>query len=325
MIDDDISMMNLLSVFIAKYNHKLIPYTEPISAIEKLKEEHFDILIVNYIMSPVNGDKIVELVRQFNKDIYIIMLSTNKELIPSMDILHSLDIQAYYEKSSRFGQLILGIESAVKYSAQIKKIKDINERLDKQTIDFAKVLLNTVDAKDRYTGQHSIRVCEYCLRLGKALDLPSEDIEILRLAGLFHDIGKIGVPDSILTKASNLTNDEYEIVKYHPVIGANILSVSSIFRNVSDTIIAHHERLDGKGYPYGITENQIPFLSKILSICDAFDAITTRRSYKETGTIEFAISELENAKGTQLDPELTDRFISLIKADLNNFLILKDE
>lgn len=320
-IDDDINMMDMLSIILSKYKHKVVPFTEPVSAIEALKSDSFDILIVNYLMSPVNGDRIVELVREFNKEIYIIMMSVNKDLAPSIDAMRNLDIQSYFEKSSRFDQLILTIQSGIKYTNQLRNIRSMNIQLEKYVVDFANVLLNTVDAKDNYTAAHSKRVCEYALRFANILSLSTKERETLKLAGLFHDIGKIGIPDNILTKNDKLTDDEYETIKFHPTIGANILSVADIFKDVHEIIKCHHERIDGKGYPYNMAGDKIPYLSKILSICDSFDAITTKRSYKEVYTIEYAIDELKRVMGTQLDKDLTEKFLNLVKENINTFVI----
>lgn len=320
-IDDDISMMDMLSIILSKYKHTVVPFTEPVSAIEALKSQSFDILIVNYLMSPVNGDRVVELVREFNKEIYIIMMSVNKDLAPSIEAMTNLDIQSYFEKSSRFDQLILTIQSGIKYTNQLRNIKNMNLQLEKYVVDFANVLLSTVDAKDNYTAKHSKRVCEYAQRFSNVLSLSDKDKEILKLAGLFHDIGKIGIPDSILTKTDKLTDEEYTTIKYHPTIGANILSVADIFDDVHDIVKYHHERIDGRGYPDGIANGSIPYLSKILSICDSFDAITTKRSYKEVYSIDYALEELKRVRGTQLDPDLTDKFIAMVKENVDTFVI----
>lgn len=320
-IDDDISMMDMLSIMLSRYGHTVVPFTEPVSAIEALKSQPFDILIVNYLMSPVNGDRVVELVRDFNKEIYIIMMSVNKDLAPSIEAMTNLDIQSYFEKSSRFDQLILTIQSGIKYTNQLRNIKNMNLQIEKYVVDFANVLLNTVDAKDNYTAAHSKRVCEYALRFSDNLKLNNSDRDTLKLASLFHDIGKIGIPDSILTKTDKLTDDEYNTIKFHPTIGANILSVADLFSNVHEIVRWHHERIDGRGYPDGISNNSIPYLSKILSICDSFDAITTKRSYKEVYSIQFALEELNRVKGTQLDKDLTEKFIDMVKQNINDFII----
>ena len=320
-IYDDVIMMDMLSLALKKYGHEIIPFTEPISAIESLKSDKYDILIVNYLMAPVNGDKIIELVRQFNKEIYIILMSTSKTLSPSIDAMRDLDIQSFFEKGSRFDQLILDIQSGIKYINQLNRIKDMNMQLEKYIVDFGKVLLSTIDAKDNYTGDHSKRVSIYSLRLAKKINLSEEDTATLKMAAYFHDIGKIGIPDEILSKTSKLTDDEYATMKTHSLIGANILSVSDVFKDISNIVMGHHERIDGNGYPNKLLGEDIPYLSKIISIADTFDAITTKRSYKEVMDIDYAIAELQRVKGAQLDSQLVDNFIELINEDKENFIV----
>ncbi len=311
-IDDDISIMEMLSMMLKKYNCDVTTYTEPVSAIEELKNNKYDILILNFLMMPVNGDRIVELVREFDKEIYIILMSTHNDLVPSIDLMKKLDIQAYFEKSSRFDELIMLVQGGIKYIEQLNSIKEMNMQLDKNLIEFAKILLNTISAKDNYTKDHSQNVSKLCVMFANHLNLSEDDIENLRIAALFHDIGKIGIPDNILQKEGKLTDTEYETIKLHPVIGANIFSSTDIFKHIAPIIVAHHERVDGTGYPNNLKGNEIPYLAKILTICDCFDAMVSKRSYKEKMTIDYAIEQLNKGAGTQFDRELAESFIKLI-------------
>ncbi len=315
-IDDDINMMDVLSVVLRRYGHFVKTYTEPLSAIEELRKNKYDILIVNYLMTPVKGDKIVETVREFNKEIYIILMSIHKDLAPSIEVMQQLDIQAYYEKSNRFDNLIMLIQSGIKYIEQLDKIKNMNLKLEHYLVDFAKILLQTVGAKDHYTEEHSRRVTLLSDAFSKFLKLDAKQISDLQIAAAFHDIGKIGIPDSILLKTTRLTDDEYQVIKTHPTIGANIFSVSDIYQEIYPIIYYHHERYDGKGYPTGKQGKNIPMLARILSICDSFDAIVSKRTYKEGATIEFALSEIERGAGTQFDPELAPKFIQMVNNNM---------
>lgn len=315
-IDDDINMMDVLSVVLRRYGHIVKTYTEPLSAIEELRKNNYDILIVNYLMTPVKGDKIVEAVREFNKEIYIILMSIHKDLAPSIEVMQQLDIQAYYEKSNRFDNLIMLIQSGIKYIQQISKIKNMNSQLEHYLVDFAKILLQTVGAKDHYTEEHSRRVTLLADVFSKYLKLDEKQISDLQIAAAFHDIGKIGIPDNILLKTTRLTDDEYQVIKTHPVIAANIFSVSDIYKDIYPIMYYHHERYDGNGYPTGIKGKQIPLLARILSICDSFDAIVSKRTYKEGATIEFAISEIQRGSGTQFDPELAPKFIEMVENNM---------
>ena len=311
-IDDDISIMEMLSMMLKKYNCDVTTYTEPVSAIEELKNNKYDILILNFLMMPVNGDRIVELVREFDKEIYIILMSTHNDLVPSIDLMKKLDIQAYFEKSSRFDELIMLVQGGIKYIEQLNSIKEMNMQLDKNLIEFAKILLNTISAKDNYTKDHSQNVSKLCVMFANYLNLSENDVENLRIAALFHDIGKIGIPDNILQKEGKLTDTEIETIKLHPVIGANIFSSTDIFKHIAPIIVAHHERVDGTGYPNNLKGNEIPYLAKILTICDCFDAMVSKRSYKEKMTIDYAIEQLNKGAGTQFDRELAESFIKLI-------------
>ena len=235
-IDDDVNMMEMLSIVLKKYNCDVSIYTEPVSAIEELKSNEYDILLLNFLMSPVNGDRIVKLVREFNKEIYIILMSTHSDLAPSIELMQKLEIQAYFEKSSRFDELIMLIQGGLKYLEQVEKIKNYSLRLENSLIDFAKILLNTIGAKDHYTEEHSKRVSLFAEKFGKYIGLSDNDIIKLKRAGLFHDIGKIGITDSILLKEGKLTDQEYEIIKSHPIIGANIFESSSLFKDIAQII-----------------------------------------------------------------------------------------
>ncbi len=311
-IDEDVNMMEILTEILNRYGHTVTTFTEPVAAIEELKNNKYDILLVNYLMTPVTGDRVVELVREFDKEIYIILMSMHRDLAPSIESMQNLDIQAYFEKSSRFDQLIIFIQTGIKYIEQIKKVKSMHSKLENYIFDFAKVLLNTVAAKDHYTEEHSKRVTEICREFVNYLRLDKTSTENLITAASFHDIGKIGIPDSILLKDGKLTDNEYNTIKLHPIIGANIFSVSDIFSGIVNVIKHHHERYDGKGYPDKLKETEIPYLARILTVCDCFDAMVSKRPYKDENTIEFAIEEIKECSGTQFDPNVAKDFIQFL-------------
>lgn len=323
-IDEDVNMMEIISEILKGYGHTVSTFTEPVSAIEELKANKYDILLVNYLMSPVNGDRVVELVREFDKEIYIILMSTHKDLTPSIETMQTLDIQAYFEKSSRFDQLIIMIQSGIKYIEQLRKVKSINLKLDHYLFDFAQILLNTITAKDNYTGEHSKRVTSYCRLFAKFLELDDISTDNLLKAASFHDVGKIGIPDSVLLKEGKLTDEEYDTIKLHPVIAANIFSVSDIFKDIVPIIKHHHERYDGNGYPDKLKGENIEYLARVLSLCDSFDAIVSRRPYKDERSIQSALEEIKRCSGTQFDPNLADKFIVLVNNNINDIQSIID-
>lgn len=171
---------------------------------------------------------------------------------------------------------------------------------------------NIHEAIDSYTKGHSDRVSEYAVLIGKKLGLSNEDINTLRVGGLFHDIGKIGVPDTILSKDSKLTDDEYSEIKKHPTIGADILSNDTIFSNVLPVVKYHHERYDGNGYPENLKGEDIPYLARITAIADSFDAMTSKRTYRDSLPLDVVKSEIKRCKGSQFDPNYADAFLDIL-------------
>lgn len=176
-------------------------------------------------------------------------------------------------------------------------------------VDTLTSLVTTIEAKDPYTREHSQRVTDYAIGLAEFLKLDQDSIEMLNFAGMLHDIGKIGVNDSILTKAGRLTDNEYSMIKQHPRIGEKIVSPLGLVESERAIILHHHERFDGHGYPDGLAGEKIPYLARIVAIADAFDAMTTTRSYRRAMPVDEAINEMIRCSGTQFDPKLLQAWV----------------
>ncbi|MBO5303995.1 MAG: HD domain-containing protein [Lachnospiraceae bacterium] len=174
-------------------------------------------------------------------------------------------------------------------------------------------IAKTVDAKDENTSQHSIRVSEYSVMIARKLGFSEEECEALRKTALLHDIGKIGIPDSVLNKPARLTDEEYGIMKSHVVRGAEILKNFTLIENVVEGALYHHERYDGRGYIHGLKGEEIPLNARIIGIADAFDAMTANRVYRKKLDLDFVLEELKKGKGTQFDPEIVDIMLGLIE------------
>lgn len=319
-VDDEMGIIDSLKVYLRDYS--ITGVTDPQEAIEKVKNEHFDLMLLDYIMTPFHGDHVVEEIRKFNKDLYILLLTGHKDLAPPLETIKKLDIQGYCEKSDKFDQLLLLIESGLKSVEQMNMIKQINEELadskellEKSYLESIEVLRRTVEVKDVYTRGHSDRVSEYSLLIGEKLNLPPEQMKTLKIGALFHDIGKIGIPDAILLKTDKLTDDEYSEIKNHPAIGAHILSNASIFADIIPIVKHHHERYDGKGYPARLAGENIPYLARIVAVADTFDAMTSRRSYRQALDFDYTMNEIEKCKGTQFDPAIADVFLEILRTN----------
>jgi len=185
--------------------------------------------------------------------------------------------------------------------------------LQKSYFDTIRALVNAIEAKDPYTRGHSERVTCYSLEMGKKLNLSPKRLEILQHAAILHDIGKIGTDLNILHKNGLLTDEEYETVKEHPLIGSQILEPISFLQDVKTIITEHHERFDGKGYPDGKKGEELSLEARIISIADAFDAMVSDRPYRKAMDYQDALEEIKRCAGTQFDPKLVELFISVIK------------
>ena len=303
-VDDEEGIIDSLSIFLKRSGYNFIGVTDPQEAIERIRTEHFDLMILDFIMTPIHGDQVVEEIRKFNKELYILLLTGHKDLAPPLETIRRLDIQGYCEKSDKFDQLLLLIESGIKSIAQMNEIKKINtelsatyEKLEKAYLESIQTLRYTVEAKDTYTRGHSDRVAQYSVLIGKKLNLSDDDLRLLQLGGLFHDIGKIGVPDEILKKNAKLTDDEYSEIKNHPSIGSHILSSATIFKDIIPIVKHHHEKYDGTGYPGRLAGNDIPYLARIAAVADSFDAMTSRRVYRDSLPIDVVINEFKKYMG----------------------------
>ncbi len=478
-LDDDPSITSALQAYFEASGFFVETENDPVRALERLREKPFDILLLDFLMQPLCGDEVVSRLRAFDSDIFIILLTGHREMAPPLTRVRALDIQGYYEKSDRFDQLELLVESCVKSIRQMRIIRDYRDGLgrvltastkihrlapiiqimeqaieqalplvgtngmfiwadparaesgrDDAPLDFSNglycgdgqyrasleefcasilpglreviddamirceavsrqgyliaplltvegrpfgvlvadalakadddlarlielyarqtasalsnatlyavvqdknraitdaltqlnsnymemisVLRQVVDAKDIYTRGHSDRVSYYSRELAEAVGLSAAQQERVRVAGLFHDVGKVGVSELILTKAGKLSEEEFEEIKKHPALGAKILDSMSMFKGLPGIVGAHHERLDGSGYPYGLKGDAIPIEARIITIADSFDAMTSARHYRASLGYEKAVEELQKFSGIQFDAALVDAFIGLL-------------
>lgn len=179
-------------------------------------------------------------------------------------------------------------------------------------IYMARTLVSILSGRDKYTGLHSQNVANLMYQLADSMGLYAEDKEKAYIAGLVHDIGKMKLPSYILTKPGALTVEEYDIIKSHSELGVRLLSKFDEFASILDAIRHHHERFDGNGYPDGKQGEAIPLLSRMLAVCDTFDAMTTKRCYRPPHTWKEALAEIKLYAGTQFDPVISQQFLSMM-------------
>lgn len=318
-VENDNNISHALSKTILASQYSLKKFENLEEAYKVLKIEKFDILILDYSINSEKKFEILKKIRELDEDLYIILVISSRISQVTLKKLKTIVIQGYCEKNDKLNQLPLFIESAIKSIDQMKTIKNINnellkskEQLEKAYLESIETLRYTVEAKDNYTRGHSDRVSQYSVLIGLNLGLSPFDLKTLRIGGLFHDIGKIGISDSILLKNGKLTEEEYNEIKKHPIIGKNILSNAEIFKDIIPIVLYHHERYDGKGYPYGLADKDIPLLARIVSVADAFDAMTSKRSYRNELSLDFVKEEIRSKIGTQFDPIVAITFLDIL-------------
>lgn len=248
-----------------------------------------------------------------------------EEYLPNGKITISVGVSSYPKRANSIQSLINSADDALYRAKFFNKnrvevyysiLEELKNDIDKEYIDLItsiKTLISVINAKDRYTYGHTERVVLYCDRISKYLNLSEQDRKMLRYGAYLHDIGKIDISKDILNKKMPLTDEEWEILKQHPVNGVEIIKPVKSLEAVRDLILYHHERFDGNGYPSKLKGQEIPYLARILCVADSFDAMTSNRPYKVRMSHDEAIIELERCKGTQFDPAVVDAFISMMK------------
>ena len=296
-------------------------------ALDELENSRPDLILLDVHMPEIDGHKFLSMLKTNEKfaDIPVIFLTSDESLNTEIRGFNEGAID-FIKKPLRKVVAIPRIKRIVELSHLQKHLKDEvakqtdvaekrREKVERLSMQMVQALANTIDAKDAYTNGHSTRVAKYSMMLAKRMGYENEKLERLYYAALLHDIGKIGVPREIINKTSRLTDEEYEIIKTHPGIGATILNEVS---EIPDIVVGarwHHERYDGKGYPDRLNGTEIPELARIIGVADAYDAMTSKRSYRDVLSQEIVISELIKGKGTQFDPDIADVMLEIIKED----------
>lgn len=192
-------------------------------------------------------------------------------------------------------------------------LRKITQKVEQNEIELTMVLSNALDSRDSYTMHHSENVAKYALMIAKQMKLSKEMCTTIYIGGLLHDIGKIGIQETILNKPGKLTDEEYQVIKTHPMIGYDMIKNVDRFHEdgVLDIVLYHHERYDGSGYPLGLRGSEIPFVARIVAVADAFDAMTSNRVYRDKLELDYALNEIRENIGIQFDPQIAETFLSL--------------
>jgi HD-GYP domain-containing protein (c-di-GMP phosphodiesterase class II) len=211
---------------------------------------------------------------------------------------------------------VLTLSATVIEATESLKVKQVEEQVSALRTSVICAFNQLLDLKDLNTGVHSTRLAEWGMRVGQELGLEEPALQNLEIAALLHDIGKVGIPDAILRKPGKLEADEYALMKKHPEYGWAVLRMLPGFERAALDILHHHESFDGKGYPAGLKETEVPVVSRIVSVIDAFDAMVSSRPYRKGLPFEEAVRRLILASGTQFDPVVVQCFLSFAQTEM---------
>ena len=272
----------------------------------------------SFVTFPTHGDTVASLLTLLEQAM-LLSKSRGTSQISSYDEIKGVSRNTWRKLMTIAVPEIIMRKSSLKTGPVI--YENIQAQCENQRNNYSADILDSIqslalalDAKDSYTEGHSKRVAEYALMLAKNLSLDVQEIEWIRLAATMHDIGKIGIPENILCKPDKLTKEEYEIMKKHPVVGARILKPIKPLEKVANLVLYHHEYWDGSGYPRGLSKEEIPFGARIVSIVDAFQAMTSSRPYRNALPFEEAVKRLKLGKEKQWDPALVEMFLDIVSS-----------
>jgi len=312
--DDQDSNRELLKELLEAQGYAVIAVPDGADALAELAQRPVDLVLLDVMMPRLNGFEVCERIKA-NPDTYLVPVILITALSDKQDRLEGIKAGAddFLIRPVDRTELLARVRSLLK----LKQRTDELERAESVLFTLAR----SIEGKDPYTHGHCERLSEYSARLGEHIGLSEDQIVALRRAGVVHDVGKIAVPDAILLKPSSLTQDEWKLIKEHPVVGERICAPLKSFRFVLPIIRHHHEKFDGSGYPDGLRGEEIPVTARALQIVDVYDALTTDRPYKHAFSITDALQTMkqEVAKGWW-DRHVFDEFERLVRSGTADFL-----
>jgi putative two-component system response regulator len=325
-VDDD--NLNLkMAEFILKNNYEVLCVQSGEKALELLSQEHIDLILLDLHMPGLDGLEVFERIKLADKtkDIPVIFLTADSERETEIEIFKA-GAMDYIQKPflaevvvRRIGRILelyhLQHSLQNEVDKKTEELRESNRKVMHLSEQVMVTLANTVDAKDKYTRGHSVRVATYAWEIARRMGKSKKELDMVYYISLLHDIGKIGISDAIINKPGKLTDEEYAVIKTHPAIGADILKDMTEIPDAAIGAHWHHERYDGKGYPDGLKGEEIPEYARIIGVADAYDAMTSQRSYRDVLPQEVVRSEIEKGRGTQFDPRIADVMLAMMDAD----------
>jgi response regulator RpfG family c-di-GMP phosphodiesterase len=353
-VDDEVNILKALQRLLRTEDMNVLCASRAAEALELLEKHPTQVVVTDQRMPEMSGVDFLAHVRERQPDIVRMMLTGYTEMKVAVDAINRGEIYRLITKPWNDDELRATLRQAFDHAdlkAEIKrlnqvtreqnfKLQDMNRNLEGKVRDRTKqlaekhqqlrtayvqtirALSEAVDAKDAYTRGHSERVGVYASKIAREMNFPKDVIERVYIAGLLHDVGKIGVRDAVITKPERLTPEEYLEIKAHPEIGFRILEPVEFLRDVAPCVRHHHEWYDGsdRGYPDRLRGDQIPLPSRIILVADTVEAMTSDRPYRKALSLEAVVSEIHKYTGSQFDPKVTEPFLRLLEREGESFI-----
>ncbi|MFH1926022.1 MAG: HD domain-containing phosphohydrolase [Chloroflexota bacterium] len=327
-VDDEESVRKLLNNKLTIDGYRCHEASSARQALYELHHNKVDLVMLDIKMPAKSGIELLPEIKLGYPDTSVIMVTALADMQTAIRCMKQ-GAYDYVIKPFELDEITISVARALEKRRLELENKEYQQHLEKKVAEQANkirasflnaitALVYALEAKDAYTSGHSQRVAQLSAAIARQLNLPRSQINQLKLAGLLHDVGKIGVQESVLNKPGRLTEEQFELVKLHPEIGEHILSPIVNSTEILDAVRSHHEHYNGKGYPDGLKNGEISLGARILAISDAYEAMTSERPYRASMSADAALNEIENNKGTQFDPEIADTFTRIEESRISN-------
>ncbi|MCD4668431.1 MAG: response regulator [Sulfurimonas sp.] len=335
-VEDEDELRNSVERYLHKIFDNVTTAANGQEGLKLYQKEQYDLVLTDIQMPFMNGLEMAKEIKLINPNQEIIIISAYSETAYFIDAI-GLNVSGYIVKPINYLQMTQALHKSIfnlnNYKENLKYKMHLEEMVQERTAEtialeeekienFERTLVSfvsMVEDRDTYTGGHSQRVANYCRLIAKEMQCTPEECDLIYRAGILHDIGKVTTPDTILLKPGKLSELEFKLIKEHVSESYKILIKIPMYKDLAEIIICHHERYDGQGYPNGIKDKEVPFLSHIMIVADAFDAMTTNRIYKGQKSIASAIEELKLLSGKQFHPKVVESAVKvLIDIEISN-------
>jgi putative nucleotidyltransferase with HDIG domain len=346
-VDDEPMIREILRETLEQEGHRVAEAENGKIACDRVESEAFDLILTDVKMPVMDGFTLMKNLGETTNEIPVIVITSFSDIDVAVDAIR-LGAYDYIVKPFNISQVTISVRRALERRRllleNLQYKKSLETKVVEKTIDLIRknkkleqqatlledllrdlresyeatldAMVSAIESRDYETKHHCRRVQAYAVLLAERIGVKPDQLMDISYGALLHDVGKIGVPDSILLKPGKLTEEEWATMRHHTLIGYKMISRIKFLKGAADIVLYHHERWDGGGYPYGIEGEDIPLGARIFSVIDSFDAITSKRVYKEAVPIELAKREIERCAGTQYDPDIVRQFLTITDEEL---------